>query len=50
MKLYKMWLPDMDSPEFIAEADRQSLAAALSDKEADDLAFIDSLHELTSDE
>jgi len=43
MRLHKIWLPDMDSPTFIAEARRQSLAAARSDEEADLQAWMDSV-------
>jgi hypothetical protein len=43
MRLHKIWLPDMDSPAFIAEARRQSLAAARSDEEADLQAWMDSV-------
>lgn len=45
MKLVQFWVPDMNSPEFKAEAKRQSLAAANSPTEADDQAFIDSISE-----
>ena len=43
MRLHKIWLPDMDSPAFIAEARRQSLAAARSEDEADVQAWMDSV-------
>lgn len=43
MRLHKIWLPDMDSPEFIREARRQSLAAARSDEEADIQAWMESV-------
>ncbi len=46
MRLHKIWLPDMDSPEFIAGARRQSLAAANSPDEKDLQAFIDSVSTL----
>lgn len=39
----QFWLPDVNSPEFIAEAHRQSLAIANSPTEKEDQAFIDSL-------
>ena len=39
----EIWVPDVNSPEFIAEARRQSLLVAQSEQEKDDLAFIDSL-------
>ena len=39
----QIWVPDMDSPEFIAEAHRQSLALANSPHAAEDQAFIDAI-------
>ncbi|HKM64253.1 MAG TPA: antitoxin MazE family protein [Acidisphaera sp.] len=39
----QFWLPDVNSPEFIAEARRQSRLVAESPGEADDQAFIDSV-------
>lgn len=45
----QFWLPDVNSPEFIAEAHRQSLLVSQSPSEADDQAFIDSLCVLWDD-
>ena len=42
----QIWVPDTTSPNFAAEAHRQSLAAARSDHAKDDQAFIDSISEL----
>ena len=39
----QMWVPDVRSPEFAAEAHRQSAAVAASAQAADDQAFIDAL-------
>ena len=39
----QIWVPDTRSPEFAAEAHRQSLAAAESGHEAEDQAFIDAI-------
>jgi hypothetical protein len=39
----QIWVPDVHSPEFIAEARRQSRLIAESPYEADDQAFIDSI-------
>jgi hypothetical protein len=39
----QIWVPDVRAPEFVAEAHRQSLAIAASDREADDQAFIDAI-------
>jgi len=40
----QFWVPDVHSPEFAAEAHRQSLLVAQSEQEKDDLAFIESLY------
>jgi DNA-binding LacI/PurR family transcriptional regulator len=39
----QFWLPDVNSPEFIAEAHRQSLAISNSPHAEEDQAFIDAL-------
>jgi hypothetical protein len=39
----QIWLPDVDSPEFIAEAHRQSLVVANSPHADEDQAFIDAI-------
>ena len=39
----QIWVPDVSSPEFKAEARRQSLLVAQSEQEQDDLNFIESL-------
>jgi hypothetical protein len=39
----QIWVPDVRSPEFAAEARRQSQAVARSSHAADDQAFIDAL-------
>ncbi|MGE0750892.1 MAG: antitoxin MazE family protein [Variibacter sp.] len=39
----QFWLPDTRSPEFAAEARRQSLAIANSPTEGEDQAFVESL-------
>jgi hypothetical protein len=43
----QIWVPDVRSPAFAAEAHRQSLAVAGSAQEADDQAFIDAISEWT---
>ena len=45
MKLVQFWVPDVTSPEFRAEARRQSRLAAGSPREAEDQAFIDAISE-----
>jgi hypothetical protein len=42
----QIWVPDVRSPDFAAEAHRQSLAIAQSAQEAEDQAFIDSISDL----
>lgn len=39
----QIWVPDVRSPEFAAQAHRQSLAVATSPTAADDQAFVDAL-------
>ena len=39
----QFWLPDVDSPEFIVEARRQSLLVANSPHAEEDQAFIDAI-------
>jgi hypothetical protein len=43
-KVLAHWVPDVHSPEFAAEARRQSLLAAQSPEEAEIQAFIDSVY------
>ena len=45
MKLVQFWVPDVNSPEFKAEARRDSRLIANSPYEADDQAFVDSISE-----
>jgi Protein of unknown function (DUF3018) len=45
MKLVQIWVPDTASPEFKAEALRQSRLAAQSPHEAEDQAFVDGISE-----
>lgn len=49
-RLVQMWLPDTRTPEFAAQAHRDSLAIANSPTEQDDQAFIDSVQCWTSEE
>jgi hypothetical protein len=41
LRLIQFWVPDVRSPEFAAEAHRQSLAVAQSPYEEEDQDFID---------
>jgi Protein of unknown function (DUF3018) len=45
----QIWVPDVDSPEFIAEAHRQSLALANSPHAAEDQAFIDAISDFNEE-
>ena len=45
MRPIQIWVPDVNAPEFAAEALRQSLLVAQSSAEADIQAFIDSMYE-----
>ena len=49
MRPIQIWVPDVHSPEFAAEARRQSLLANASPEEADIQAFIDSVSERPDD-
>lgn len=46
----QFWVPDVRSPEFIAEAHRQSRLVANSPHAAEDQAFIDAISVWSSDE
>ena len=39
----QFWVPDVNSPEFAAEAHRQSMLAAQSPRAEEDMAFLESL-------
>jgi hypothetical protein len=39
----QIWVPDVRSPEFAAQAHQQSLAVAISSHAVDDQAFIDAI-------
>ena len=41
----QIWVPDVRSPAFAAEAHRQSLAVARSPHAAEDQAFVDAISE-----
>lgn len=43
MRLYRMWLPDMDSPAFIRQARRDALAIAHSEEEKELQDWVDSV-------
>jgi hypothetical protein len=50
MRPIQIWVPDVHSPEFAAEARRQSLLVAQSPEEAEIRAFIDSVYEWPDEE
>jgi Protein of unknown function (DUF3018) len=39
----QIWVPDVRAPEFIAEAHRQSVAIAASEREVDGQTFVDAI-------
>jgi hypothetical protein len=41
----QIWVPDVDSPEFAAEAHRQSLAVSRSPQADEDQDFVDAISE-----
>jgi hypothetical protein len=46
----QMWVPDVNSPAFKAEAHRQSLVTSSSPQAAEDQAFIDAISAWPDDE
>lgn len=46
----QIWVPDVRSPEFAAEAHRQSLAVAMSEHAEEDQAFVEALADGAWDE
>jgi hypothetical protein len=50
MRPIQIWVPDVHSPEFAAEARRQSRLANASPEEAQIQAFIDSVYEWPEDD
>ncbi|MCV0396107.1 MAG: antitoxin MazE family protein [Rhizobiaceae bacterium] len=50
LKLVQLWVPDVNSPEFKAEARRQSLVVANHPGEKEDQAFIDSVAAIWQDD
>jgi hypothetical protein len=45
----QIWVPDVRSPEFAAEAHRQSRAVATSSHAADDQDFVDAISDWSED-
>ncbi len=50
MRPIQIWVPDVHSPQFAAEARRQCLLANASEEEVEIEAFIDSVYEWPDDE
>ncbi|MDZ7780393.1 MAG: antitoxin MazE family protein [Gemmatimonadota bacterium] len=46
MRPIQIWVPDVRSPEFRAEAHRQAAAVAETEHEAEDQTFIDEISDL----
>jgi Protein of unknown function (DUF3018) len=43
LRSIQIWVPDVNAPEFVREAHRQSALVAASDQDADDQAFVDAV-------
>ncbi|HUO39460.1 MAG TPA: antitoxin MazE family protein [Mycobacterium sp.] len=39
----QLWVPDVNAPEFVREAHRQSALVAASEQDRDDQAFVDAV-------
>jgi hypothetical protein len=50
LKPIEIWVPDVDSPQFAAEAERQSRLIAESPEDAEDQAFVDAISEPLDDD
>lgn len=46
----QVWLPDVRSAAFAAEAHREALALAEADRNSDDIGFIEAISGLADDE
>jgi len=42
----QVWVPDVRSPQFAAEAHREALALAEADRQSDDMDFVEAISEL----
>jgi hypothetical protein len=45
-----MWVPDVRSAKFIAEAHREAVALADADQRSDDMEFVEAISALADDE
>jgi hypothetical protein len=50
MRLVQIWVPDVRSKAFAAEAHRQSLVVSTSPQEAEEQAFVAAISEIWSEE
>lgn len=46
----QVWVPDVRSPRFAAEAHRDALALAEADRRSDDMDFVDAISDLADNE
>lgn len=46
----QVWVPDVRSEQFVAEAHREALALAEADRHCDDMDFVEAISELVDDE
>lgn len=49
LRLVEVWVPDTSSPEFAAEAHRQSLLVGCSPHAEEDQAFVEAISDALSD-
>lgn len=46
----QVWVPDVRSAQFAAEAHREALALAEADRHSEDMDFVEAISELTDNE
>lgn len=46
----QIWVPDVRSPRFAAEAHREALALAEADRRSDDMDFVEAISDFTDSE
>lgn len=46
----QVWVPDVRSAQFTAEAHREALALADADRHSDDMDFVEAISEIIGDE
>lgn len=46
----QVWVPDVRSPQFATEAQREALALAEADRRSDDMDFVEAISDVVGDE